>query len=68
MFVRTPRRTVQLRNPSKMRLRVGDPVRFVVHGDRLALLALEAYGLPLAGIFAGAGVAFAMAPGGGDRV
>ena len=66
LFVRNPRRTVQLRSPAKMLLRVGDRVRFVTHGNRVALLALMAYGLPLVGILAGAGVAFAVAPGGGD--
>jgi positive regulator of sigma E activity len=45
---------------------VGQRVRFVIGGGRLVGLAAIAYGLPLFGLFFGACVANAVAPGSGD--
>ena len=66
LFIGTGRRTLQLRNSPPALFQAGDLVRIVLRRDRLVLLALLAYALPLTSIFAGAGLALAVAPGGGD--
>ena len=59
-------RTVHLPNRPEETLREGERVQVVVRGRRVAALAVVAYGLPVVGVMAGAGIAVTLWPEAGD--
>ena len=56
LFVRNTPQTIILEEENIEDFSVGDRVRVEISGPRLALSALVAYALPLAGLFSGAGL------------
>ncbi|MFQ5634543.1 MAG: SoxR reducing system RseC family protein [Gammaproteobacteria bacterium] len=60
--------TLRWRNVPPAPLRVGDPVRIMAPGGRLAAWVAAAYGVPVIGLLTGAVLALAAVPAGGDFV